>query len=197
MVVALFAWQTPGHARGLLADEQDVAARLAAQAPWAETAGKRQSHPLGVQTLFIEKQESKDASQALRARVYQYDYTTQAARLLVIDLANQSIIREQAIESVHLPLSEQEIAFARALVASDESLLSALRSEQTLRNVMPFTSLDELDVKASIHEPLDSEDPCFVSRCALLSLFDASSTVFSTEPLVDLSKQQVGELHRR
>lgn len=197
LLVTLLSWQASGHARGLQAEEQHVAALLASQVPWAESAGKRQAHPLGVQTLFIERQESKQANLERRARVYQYDYTSQAARMLVIDLDNQAVLREQGIDSVHLPLSEQEIAFAKALLAQDDSLLSQLRAEQSRRNAIPFVTLDELDVKASIYEPLDSNDPCSVSRCALLSLFDASSTVFTTEPLIYLSRQQVGELHRR
>lgn len=195
LVVSL--WQLPGHTRGLQAEEQHVAAELASQVPWSESAGKRVSHPLGVQTLFIEKQEKKAAGDERRARVYQYDYTSQAARVLLIDLDRRSVMQEQGIDSVHLPLSEQEIAFARELLVQDDGLLSRLRDEQLLRNVTPFDSLDELDVKASIYEPLDSSAPCFVSRCALLSLFDASRTVFSTEPLVYLNARQVGELHRR
>ncbi|MGQ7844546.1 hypothetical protein ACUNV4_08725 [Granulosicoccus sp. 3-233] len=197
LLLVLLIWQTSGHARGLLAEEQHVAASLAAQVPWSDAAGKHQSHPLGVQTLFIEKQESKNAGQVRHARVYQYDYTTQSARMLVIDLENRTLTRQQRIESVHLPLSEQEIAFARSLLERDASLLAALQAEHALRNATPFTTLDELDVKASIHEPLDSGDPCLVSRCALLSLFDASHTVFTTEPLIHLNTQQVGELRRR
>lgn len=197
LLMALTVWQSPGHARGLQAEEQHVAAALASQVPWTPTAGKRLSHPLGVQTLFIEKQESKKASAERRARVFQYDYTSRSARVLTIDLDRQTLLRTQAIDSVHLPLSEQEIAFARNQLAQDDTLLLQLRAEQSLRNATVFQDLSELDVKASIYEPMDSNDPCASSRCALLSLFDATSTVFATEPLIHLDTQQVSELHRR
>lgn len=193
--MALLVWQSPGHARGLQPEEQLVAESIAAQAPWEQHTGKRLSHPLGVQILFTEKPESKHETLERFARVYQYDYTRQSARLLDINLVTHSVTRVQAIDSVHLPLSNEEIAFASGLLAQNDALLARLRSEQSQRGSTPFVLLSELDVKASIYEPLDSDHPCALSRCALLSLFDHSHTVFSIEPLIYLNSQGVGELH--
>ncbi len=198
MVLFLFiamGWQVAGHTRGLNLDEQNQAEELARLVPWiTEQQQKLTSHPLGIQTLFIERQEAKKIVHERIARVYQYDYTSQTSRLLIIDLDQQRVIRTLPLDSVHLPLNQMEIDFARTLLAADDKLMNQLRSEQSERAVQPFTSLSELDVKASIFEPHDTNHPCAVSRCALLSLFDASSTVFALEPIVFLDSLSIGLL---
>ncbi len=191
-------WHTLGHTRGLNLDEQNQAGELANQVPWV--AGQRQkleSHPLGIQTLFIERQEDKKVVSERIARVYQYDYTSQTARLLIIDLDTQNVIRTVPLNSVHLPLNQTEIEFARALLAADEQLMGQLRVEQSQRAVQPFTTLSELDVKASIFEPQDANHHCALSRCALLSLFDVTRTVFAIEPIVFLNSLSIGLLQQQ
>ncbi|WP_088918177.1 hypothetical protein [Granulosicoccus antarcticus] len=186
------------YAGGLDAAEQQLAETLSNQVLWpTESEQKLVSHPLGTQTLFIESQESKKRDQERKARVYQYDYNRQAARLLVIELDKQTVTRTSAIDSVHLPLNQTEIDFAIAMLADNALIIEQLRAEQSNRGVHPFDFLSELDVKASIFEPLDSNHPCAIARCALLSLFDASSTVFSIEPIAFLNSQQIGLLQQR
>ena len=194
----LVPWPTLGHTRGLNLDEQNQAGELANQVPWvADQRRKPESHPLGIQTLFIERQEDKKVVSERIARVYQYDYTSQTARLLIIDLDTQNVIRTVPLNSVHLPLSQTEVDFARALLAADEQLINQLRVEQSQRAVQPFTTLSELDVKASIFEPLDANHPCALSRCALLSLFDATRTVFAMQPIVFLNSLSIGLLQQQ
>ncbi len=198
LIATVIGRQTPGYTRGLDLDEQNQAGELANQVPWAEEQlQKLESHALGTQTLFIERQEDKKVVHERIARVYQYDYTSQTARLLIIDLDKQNVIRTLPINSVHLPLNQTEIDFARALLAADEQLMTRLRDEQLQRAVQPFASLSELDVKASIFEPQDANHPCAVSRCALLSLFDATSTVFAMEPIVFLNSLSIGLLQQQ
>ena len=194
-IAMVMGWQAVGHTRGLDLDEQNQAEKLARLVPWVtEQRQKHTSHPLATQTLFIERQEAKKIVHERIARVYQYDYTSQTSRLLIIDLDQQRVIRTLPLDSVHLPLNQMEIDFARTLLAADDKLMNQLRSEQSERAVQPFTSLSELDVKASIFEPHDTNHPCAVSRCALLSLFDASSTVFALEPIVFLDSLSIGLL---
>lgn len=224
LFLSSLSWQAPGLARGLELDEQRQAAILAASIPWqarrsvassetgldpfstpssmsssADTAGQTAAldHPLGVQTLFIEKADTKTASASRVARVYQYDYTRRSSRLLELDLSSNSLIRSWPIDSVHLPLNEMEIDFARQLLAADAGMMDELRTQQAKRGDLPFQSLDELDVKASIFEPIDAGHPCTRTRCALLSLFDKTRTVFSTEPVIYLDTQRVGLLHKQ
>lgn len=187
--------QGPGHARGLALDEQQLAARLAADQNWPGTLNRQDSHPLGRQTLFIEKTERKQTDTRL-ARVYQYDYDRQSARMLDIDLLAGTVLQVRLLDSVHLPLNAVEVDYARQLLSGSSDLIEALRSEQISSGRVPFAGLEELQVKASIHEPLDPLDDCALARCALLSLFDDSRTVFAIEPVVNLATGTVGVLNR-
>jgi len=89
-----------------------------------------------------------------------------------------------------------EISFARELLSSQEDILAQLRDEQVRRGVSAFVELSQLDVKASVFEPLDTSHPCYRQRCALMSLFDQTRTVFSIEPVINLQTIQVDLLKR-
>ena len=156
-------------------------------------------HPLGVQTIAIERLDSKSGTVGQnRASVYQFHHGLGQARRLIVDLGNGAILREQAIASLYLPLAEGEIDFALARLAANVSLLEQLREEQRRQGRVPFRALDELKVKAVIHEPVDppTDNPCRASRCALLALFDDSHTVFAIEPVVNLTTGEVFTLGR-
>ncbi len=165
---------------------------------WQGAAGSRRSlHPLGLQTLFVEKQEKKSEPGVRWVHVFQYHYAHGAARRLLIDLTNGSVEKEQTINSVHLPLNNTEIDFARNLILQDPAVMQQLRNEQIKRGQPQTLDLTELDVKASIYEPWSSSHPCHTQRCALLSLFDDSNTVFTIEPVVLLDTLQVQLLEPR
>lgn len=179
-----------------LTHEQIVQSRvLADHMPWP-SATLIATHPLGLQTLSIEKQEQKHSTTTRRVNVYQYHYNYRSARLVSVDLRDGVISHQTMINSVHLPLNQTEIDFAISLVAYNASLLKTLRAEQERRGQTPFANLDELDIKASIFEPLDSQHPCASERCALLSLFDQTRTVFSVEPVVLLNSIRLDILGR-
>lgn len=165
---------------------------------WQGVAGSRRSlHPLGLQTLFVEKQEKKSASGVRWVHVFQYHYAHRSARRLLIDLTNGSVEKEQTIDSVHLPLNNTEIDFARNLILQDPAVMQKLHNEQIKRGQTQTQNLTELDVKASIYEPWSSSHPCHTQRCALLSLFDHTNTVFSMEPVVLLDTLEVQLLEPR
>lgn len=198
---------SPGisSAGALSATEQAIATELADRVGWSaakspqpgQTLNQGKSHPLAVQTLSVERQELKNRRDNPRVSVYQYHYANAAARLLVFDLSTNTLIRESAISSVHLPLNTQEIAFAKKLLEQRSDIIGLLRQEQQRRGEPAFDNLDELDVKASIFEPFDTSHPCAIERCALFSLFDQTRTVFATEPIVRLQTLNVGTLARR
>lgn len=178
-----------------LTQEQRQIARIASQtAPWPSPASVFMSHPLGMQTLFVEKQERKNQKTPRWVNVFQYDYSRQQARLLVVDLSTQQVEQQRELQSVHLPLNDTEIDFARQLIEQNTELMQALRNDHQRRVSPAFEHLHELDVKASIHEPSDPDHPCASERCALVSLFDSSRTVFSIEPVVNLQSQNVERL---
>lgn len=178
-----------------------VARQIAANADWQQftsrsVASKEPiSHPLGVQTLSVEKRERKKQSSSATSEqvslstpllVYQFHYDLAQARMLVVDTTTENVVDSHSISSVHLPLNETEIDFAINLVNQQSGLLDKFRDEQVRSGRTPFSQLEQLDVKASIYEPRDLNNACANQRCALLSLFDQSNTVFSTEPIVNL-----------
>ena len=173
--------------------ERARAEALARTVPWsAPRAGDREveggraaAGALGVQTLAVEEEPRKGAPPGARlVRVYQHDHGTFGTRRVVVDLATARVLEARPLASPHLPLAEPERRWALARLAADDALLEALRDEQRRRGEPAFASLDELDVKASVFEPTDPRHVCARERCALLSLFDRSRTVFAAEPLV-------------
>lgn len=183
----MFGAQTM-FAGGLSVQDAQLAGEMAAKIDWrSERTGTHPgSHPLGLQTLSIEKQEQKNSSGTRLVRVYQYDYQQESARLLVLDLLDQILVREQPIHTIHLPLNSVEIDYAISILASHGVTVDLLRAEQRRRGRAEFVQLSELDIKASIFEPMDPQHSCATQRCALLSLFDDTRTVFSVEPVVYL-----------
>ncbi len=179
-------------------EEQEFAELVATTRPWLQprNALTQNEHSLGVQTLSIEMDERKKNKHLRRARVYQFNYNTQQSRLILIDLDSRQLAATKRIDSVHLPLNEQEIAAARAMVEQDGDIMAALNLEQQSRHLAPLSDLSTVDVKASIFEPADSTHVCAIERCALLSLFDQSRTVFSEEPLVNLQRLTVSTLQQ-
>lgn len=180
-----------------LAHETSVLARaLAQRTPWSQPRQGAAVHPLGVQTLFVERQENKQDPDLLRVSVYQFNYQLEQARVLSVDAGIYRVLKNQPISSVHLPLSNEEISFSRQLLSTENDILNRLREEQSNRGHPAFTDLSILDVKASIFEPMDTTHPCHRQRCALMSLFDDTQTVFSVEPVINLQTMQVSLLKR-
>lgn len=180
----------------LRSEVHELAVAAANAQPWASSRLQvAEKHPLQVQTLSIEKQEIKAEPDTPLLRVYQFNYQVQQARLVIVDSDNGSVAQIQAVNTVHLPLNTTEIAYASTLLAREEHIITSLRGEQSRRGHIPFKALSELDVKASIFEPVDNNHVCHRQRCALMSLFDDTSTVFSVEPIVNLQSNQVMLLH--
>jgi len=182
----------------LSADELQFAGGLAANRPWLQSRSAVQTgaHPLQIQTLSVEMDERKKNNQQRRARVYQFNYLTQRSRLILVDLDTRALVSETPINSIHLPLNEQEIATARSLVEQNPASMTAMNIEQQSRGLPELEDLSGIDVKAIIFEPRDQTHPCAKQRCALISLFDHTRTVFSVEPLVNLQSLSVTTLQQ-
>jgi hypothetical protein len=172
--------------------EQAAAKDIGDDMPWQPTTRSNVAlHPLNIQTLSIEADWKKHTSNQRLARVYQYNHNQQTSRLLVIDINSQLIVREQAINSVHLPLNDTEIDYAKSLLDSNRAIYTLLNRERAQRSLEPVFKLTQYDVKASIYEPDNTAHVCALQRCVLFALVDQSLTVSSIEPLVSLHTGQV------
>jgi len=186
------------NAVALAADEQQLASELAANQVWQQkhSSLKNSPHQLGIQTLSIELDERKKNDSTRRARVYQFNYNLQQSRLVLIDLDTGVVVKQQAIDTVHLPLNNAEINTARSLVEQQSQLMDAINQNRLQRGLPQLSDLATIDVKASIFEPDDLKHICAMQRCALVSLFDQTRTVFSVEPLVNLQSLSVSTLQQ-
>jgi len=183
---------------GLSTDEQNLAMSMAERQVWPQARSSllNSAHALGIQTLSVELDERKKNNQQHRSRVYQFNYNSQQSRIVLIDLITGEVVKVQAIDSVHLPLNEQEIETARSLIEQQPDIMAALSEERQSRGLTTLTDLSNIDVKASVFEPNDDAHVCAKQRCALISLFDGSRTVFSVEPLVNLQRLNVTTLRQ-
>ena len=184
---------------GLESDEQLLASKLADNQAWQQQRSSLNSNPhrLGIQTLSIELDERKKDDRTRRARVYQFNYHLKQSRLVLIDLANAIITKQQVINSVHLPLNSMEISTARLLVEQHTQIMQKLNTIRSRRGMPNIANLSTIEVKASIFEPDEQQHLCASQRCALISLFDETRTVFSVEPLVNLQSLSVTTLQQR
>ncbi len=166
--------------------------------PWQllRNAQSEPAHKLGVQTLSIELDERKKGDQRRRARVYQFNYDSQQSRLVLVDLQQGAVQKVQLIDTVHLPLNQAEIALARTLVEQNTDIMQRVNQIQRTRGLSDLNDLSNIEVKASIYEPDNNASTCAVQRCALISLFDQTRTVFAVEPLVNLQNLSVTTLQQ-
>jgi hypothetical protein len=194
LCVAVMSASLSIDASGLTKRQAEQARLLSTETQWPQSRALVAPHPLGLQTLSIEKQERKNQHSTRWVNVYQYHYTLQSSRLLLIDLESNTVSRQSPIDTVHLPLNDTEIDFAISLLSDDKALIDQLRLEQIQRSASALTSLAELDVKASIYEPISAANDCHKQRCALVSLFDKTRTVFAIEPVVNLTTLHIEAL---
>jgi len=157
----------------------------------AATTSTKITHPLGVQTLSIEADWKKHTSHTRLARIYQYDHSKLQSRLLVVDVNTQQVIHQHLIDSAHLPLSDEEISYATALLNNSNDMLQRINQQRTLESLVPLTDLTSFDAKASIYEPLYNDHLCSHQRCVLFALVDETLTVSRVEPVVVLSSGAV------
>jgi len=153
-------------------------------------------HPLGRQTISIEPSVGKNKDRLGDVRVYQFDYELGLARVVTVSLKTDSIVNNQAIQSVHLPLNSTESEAALTLLGTYPDAIAQLQADQIRRGDAPVQSLSELSVKASVYTPMDTAHECTVERCALLSLFDHRNTVFALEPIINLQRGTLAWLDR-
>jgi len=187
-----------GTAVGLASDERLLSGKLANNQAWQQQGSSLKSHPhrLGIQTLSIELDERKKNDHTRRARVYQFNYQLKQSRLILIDLDNAAVVKQQVIDTVHLPLNSVEIETARILVEQQTEIMEKLNQYQMQRGMQHLVDLGTIEVKASIFEPDNPQHICARQRCALISLFDQTRTVFSVEPLVNLQTLSVTTLQQ-
>lgn len=193
---ALGAWQSP-----LTEVEQAQSVTIALSAditvsnvPPRAALAAVDKHPLGMQVLLSELRETKGAlSDSVRqVEVFLFDYERGVTLLKLVDVSQGTVLSSQVINSVYLPLSDEEIEFARARLLKDPELRMAVSAE--LNNVNGYGSgnfnVEDLQARISVWVPTEgtaAKSSCTQQRCALVSLFTNDDYSLSVEPVVNLS----------
>jgi len=136
------------------------------------------------------------AKPARIAEMFVFDYATGVTTRYEIDLSTDTILREDDVESIYLPLNNNEQAMATRLVTSDAKIMSAVDEEYLKQFQQPLAELDDLQMKVSIWVPTSANNSdvatqCRTQRCALISLFTSSNFSLSIEPVVNLKQMTV------
>jgi len=167
------------HAAGLTLNQQSQVQALTSDWQWPTERKVIHSHPLGHQTISIEKKEQKSLGDTRWATAYQYSYINNESRLLTVDLEEQKVTSVLPIPNIHLPLNAVEIDFSIQILKENENVIAGLTQEYLKRpNALAlngfFLDLDGLEI-----------------------LFDQSGTVFNMEPIVNLNAMIVQALSPR
>lgn len=196
------SWQTPlselerDQAVSVALAESDNGLADSTVVNQRRTRGQTRSHPLGTQILLTELRESKNTpAQASRYfEVFLFDYNLGSTLLRTVDVNQMSLVSTVVVDSVHLPLTEVEIQYARSLVLQDEQVKESVIRELAVLETDSVFSITDLQARLSIWVPAAnkvSKSNCDRRRCALVSLFTTSDYSLSVEPVVNLSTAEV------
>jgi len=151
----------------------------------------KRTHPLGLQVLFVEAQEIKNKSQTsdVLADMFLFDYQNVQASVQVVNATSGELIRTQSLDTLYLPLNDTETNYVLELLRHDNRFFDSLSTEYMNQFGVELIDNKTIDMKVSIwvpNENLHANSACFVSRCALVSVFTDHHYNFSIEPIVDL-----------
>ena len=130
------------------------------------------------------------------AEMFVFDYDTGITTRYEIDLATDNILREDNMQSIYLPLNDNEQTLATRLVTADSTVMTAVNNEYLKQFQQPLAELDDLLMKVSIWKPNRTDTSavateCRTDRCAQISLFSRSNFSLSVEPVVNLKQMTV------
>lgn len=133
------------------------------------------NYSLGLEVLMVELQEKKSRQRhdARVAEVFTYNYNTNNAQLLLIDVNTHKLLSTHSIENIHLPLNQREIELANSLLLKNAQTISELEQEYLTQFGTHLKSFSDLEMKVSIWDPGPNHmnTICSKTRCALVSVF--------------------------
>lgn len=197
-IAAHSAWQAPLNESEKSKAELLALSNQADSSPSLRRRDVSEHHPLGLQVLLVEPQEQKKTKNhdSKVVEVFVFNHHTHLAERTLVNLSSNTLISSQQISGVHLPLSEEEIAYSIDAVRRDVSVQTKLLEEHaTLAHRANKDIMAGLKLRVAIWVPTTIEHAgdsrCDHERCALISLFDADNISYTTEPVVNLKTGKV------
>ena len=125
------------------------------------------------------------------AEIFTYSYSSQMARLHVVDMQQRKLISVQDINTAHLPLSDAEIDYANWLLWNSNSLRQRVMQEMDDLQLTPPATLTALtDARVPVWVPASAgqsaSSGCDLQRCALFSLYTKNRDSLTIDPVVNL-----------
>lgn len=198
LILAFYLSQAYGQWQAPLSTLEINTVEAATQQQWNIIASQEpqprslpNQHSLGLEIVLIELKEFKSATAQKRiAQVFLFDYRTGLSSLQERDAESGELLQTKAIAQPFLPLTENEIAFAKTLLYSNAPLQQALQAEYRRHHNRPLLSTTELQMKVAVWQPLTNNSPlseaCSRNRCAIVSIFTKDNFSLSTEPVINL-----------
>lgn len=192
------AWQAPLTQNEKLAAQSVALSHQSNRSTGLRTRSTNSAHPLGVQILLVEPRERKNSDESgdKFAEVFAFNHRTHSTELTLVNLVTSEVVSSKNIPAVHLPLSDEEIEFSIEAVRNDFNVQTRLQQEHaSLGHSESGDVLAGLQLRVSIWVPISQENSgdsrCDIERCALVSLFDADNTSYTTEPIVNLKTLEI------
>ncbi len=155
-----------------------------------------------LETILVERHQEEKAVYARgtwdrRADVYMYDYSTNEMQYAIVNLTTGNIDHFEKVQGVQLPLTQNELARATAILMADEGEVG-----QALRDLYRDTFGRELSAadlyvapfiyKAASRGITDGiKASCGIDRCAELLIETTNDMLIPFNPLVNLSTGQI------
>ncbi len=192
MQCCLASWQAPlSREEVKLLTEMTAgdSTALSARRVSGATAGQLSAR----EVLLFELKTQKHAASATPrlADVYFYNYTDHVAGVSTINLDTKALVSSITLDSVHLPLNNNEQEYVRQVLITHPELQSLLSAEYQRQFARPLDRSVDIDMKVSIRVPADKNDHCHHERCALVSIFTRELYNFSIEPVINLKRGTV------
>lgn len=146
-------------------------------------------------TLLIERRETeKRDSNSRLADVYVYHYDSSELEHSIVDLNTHTVVKTSRSQGTQLPLIEDEIDRAAALLFDDDEQFTLINAEYQRIVGKPLTDRSALNVKAftfmadNLPQKVNqAASECGIRRCAQLLIYTDTKLIFEITPIVDLS----------
>lgn len=150
-------------------------------------------------TLLIERRQTrKGDNQSRLADVYIYHYDSNELEHTIVDLNTSAVVKTSRSQGTQLPLTQDEIARAGALLFEDDEQFALINDEYRRITGKPLLEPQALNVKAftfmadNLPQKVNqAASECGIRRCAQLLIYTDTNYIFEITPIVDLSANVV------
>jgi hypothetical protein len=154
-----------------------------------------------IEILLIERHAVKKGEERSAPRLvdlYSYDYKVNTLNQVLINLNTNSVVSLKQDTEVQLPLTQNEIDKAVAILLANQEQYKLILNEFKQITGEEYTSTDQIEIKAfafwgnTLLGVSNGESlKCGKHRCAQILIYTPDLVAFEVSPIVDLSIKKV------